>query len=39
MPDENGQMQQVPIGTGVSNGNYVGLTRDAFIISRKSIRY
>lgn len=23
----------------VSNGNYVGLTRDAFIISRKSIRY
>ena len=26
MPDENGQMQQVPIGTGVSNGNYVEIT-------------
>ena len=26
MQDESGQMQQVPIGTGVSNGNYVEIT-------------
>ena len=26
MPDASGQMQQVPIGTGVTNGNYVEIT-------------